>query len=853
MDTICKGIDDVKVAKDANVSYYVGCVSFCAGEGFMPYTPTQELSVDDEADLIVAGETTATHYTLNITNYGECYVRVCPVALLTGTCAEWAGDVYYTYVPNDVQNLHFTTDNTGTYYEMAWDKCDDADDYHIQVLYNDIVIRELYQTETKYTYTYENSIEDGGPYRLTTFRVKGRNIVGESFNWAEITGGNEAPPVILDVELYPVSGGCVITFTKPDDTDYKGIVVALDTYPEFVPHPSNFVFDGDTNTIMISFDGNHEPLDPDTIYYVRVAGYDAFGKTDLNWCDPKILRVGVAEITSAEILRKIRESLTEPGMKVEAGDLIFDANRLAIRIPGQEEPIYPFAYYNDPDNGALIALSGEILLNGNVSIDKLTTGYLREDVQMRIGGGRVVINGNGSIVVYDEVENVTNRNFLIITDAHISTFKYRNGEYHEYKHLSRVEYGECQSGSLVKLPGYWDSKPKVVVSPKVAQVYDANYYDHSQTLVVTVDELYELPLNSGEWWLRATCKLLLSDDVVYHEVNWYEKTDGSSVVAPKQKVSPNSDVSISYDTLGRHNSHSNVFFTQTGTIRLKASSTGDDGDWHTITEKGFSLRTISDRYAEPLTATLPPWAEWLTIEVEYEDGDDTFEVGEAITDIRTVVVEAPDIYFQYEYDYNGGTHYDHAYFDAIDFLPNERIIDVRATATYTRPSVCEDTEWHLDTTHSNVDYYRWKTSILSNAVVGFISTGYFEDQFINSTGMVEEPVVMEWAPLHSESRFNDVVVIRQSGDFCVCKEFKEYDGDTYTGNIHWYNASGKLSDIRANVVLEQTITSDEYISRDLSFIGFTEIKHSDEIREESTEPRIYLQVDGTVNYIAIGD
>lgn len=75
---------------------------------------------------------------------------------------------------------------------------------------------------------------------------------------------------------YQVAGSSIyLGFTQPDDPDYRGVII-LRSKSSGIPLNAQPLYDGNANPLTI-------PGDPDTTYYFRMAAYDAFGKTDLNW------------------------------------------------------------------------------------------------------------------------------------------------------------------------------------------------------------------------------------------------------------------------------------------------------------------------------------------------------------------------------------------------------------------------------------------------------------------------------------------------------------------------------------------------------------------------------------------
>lgn len=124
--------------------------------------------------------------------------------------------------------------------------------------------------------------------------------------------------------------------------------------------------------------------------------------------------------------------------------------------------------------------------------------------------GNVVLAGAGAITVYNGAPSVPNRDFVALTAGTISFQRYRDGQYREYKSLKRVEAGSAPSGQTVTLPGYWDTQPKVTVSPQSLMSYLATYGAQDQTWACRADNLREDPAASGIWKFDAVAELQLS-------------------------------------------------------------------------------------------------------------------------------------------------------------------------------------------------------------------------------------------------------------------------------------------------------------------------------------------------------
>jgi len=101
---------------------------------------------------------------------------------------------------------------------------------------------------------------------------------------------------VPDLIIPNVTGGLqsiFITFVKPSDADYRGVIVWQSTDINFDPTITIPVYDGPNNNINLT--GVQFAT-----YYIRVAGYDAFNKSNLNISPPiQIIVDGIHQDTTS--------------------------------------------------------------------------------------------------------------------------------------------------------------------------------------------------------------------------------------------------------------------------------------------------------------------------------------------------------------------------------------------------------------------------------------------------------------------------------------------------------------------------------------------------------------------------
>ncbi len=136
-----------------------------------------------------------------------------------------------------------------------------------------VLLRTEYVTDENYIYTYEHNAEDHGgtAAREFSFKVWQRGKYGQlSAVPSSLTVSNPVPalPAVTVLE-----GTDTVTFTyaEPDDLDWAGIKIWMDTASGFTPGAANLVYDGVDTAATVN------GIVPNTAYYFRYAVKDQFG------------------------------------------------------------------------------------------------------------------------------------------------------------------------------------------------------------------------------------------------------------------------------------------------------------------------------------------------------------------------------------------------------------------------------------------------------------------------------------------------------------------------------------------------------------------------------------------------
>lgn len=107
----------------------------------------------------------------------------------------------------------------------------------------------------------------------------------------------------------------------------------------------------------------------------------------------------------------------------------------------------------------------------------------------QMGSGAVLIDSEAAVLQLKDPNNLTSGDYIRMELGDITTYKYINGAYRPMKSLRRIETGVASNGVTTALPGYWPSLPKIIVSPRTLQSYNAGAAAQSQQLVIYPDNI----------------------------------------------------------------------------------------------------------------------------------------------------------------------------------------------------------------------------------------------------------------------------------------------------------------------------------------------------------------------------
>lgn len=398
-----------------------------------------------------------------IVSPGLVYLRVAGVrGVDIGPYLEWTGNlVDFMPPPAPPTNLSLEQPFVGRSCMVAWAAAARSDMHRVEVWAEGNKKRTIDVTATRYQYSEEDATADGGPWRTVTFRVYGIGN-GVSAEYAELEVSNPQVAVLDGVGFIAGYKQIISTYYLPADTDFAGVIVSMSLTDGFTPSVSDYTYDGPDNLFVLQSDPQAQPFTSGQVWYIRIAGYDKFGKDDLNWSSQHEITIidADANLTPEQILERLNSSFVQ---------------------------------------------------------------------------GNVIINGSGAIIAYNGASSIPNRDFVLLDAGKLTYQRYRDGLYREYMGLKRVEQGEAESGETVVIDGWWDSQPKIVVSPNFIKSYETTASGQSQAWAVRADNLQETSPGSKRWQFEAVAELT------------YFLSSGTTVINQQLSGSSNDQYSSEYN------------------------------------------------------------------------------------------------------------------------------------------------------------------------------------------------------------------------------------------------------------------------------------------------------------------
>jgi len=244
----------------------------------------------------------------------------------------------------------------------------------------------------------------------------------------------------------------------------------------------------------------------------------------------------------------------------------------------------------------LAALQAE----GYASTDDITPAFVLDRVNAAFTLGNIALNSNGYLIAYAGAASIPNRDFVLMDAGQLVYKRWRDGAYQTYMGLKRCEFGVAESGETVYIDGWWESKPKLIISPFGLQTYDADKDTQSQAWVCAVENFREEPAGSGQYAFVAVAELT------------YKESAGVEVKNNTNTASANSWTSAEYDLV-----------TNTTLLTVNVSSLSIRGNGTSTYGYYFRQVVATVQLWNPLTST------WV------DSGSKTLAIGSTTSTVKT--------------------------------------------------------------------------------------------------------------------------------------------------------------------------------------------------------------------------
>ncbi|NUF22725.1 hypothetical protein HUN23_08100 [Acinetobacter oleivorans] len=174
-----------------------------------------------------------------------------------------------------VKGLSLQSPFIGTSFKVQWQVATGATGYRVQVWSDAVKIREVDTTNTDFSYSIEEAMQDGIG-RSYTVRVASKN--GEQISsFAELSITNPVPPFLTNIYTSATNDSITVSWIPSEVPDLKDYAIWLNSTPNFDPTTTNPTWTGTELTKTI------KDLLPTTPYYIRVAARDVWKNTDWNY------------------------------------------------------------------------------------------------------------------------------------------------------------------------------------------------------------------------------------------------------------------------------------------------------------------------------------------------------------------------------------------------------------------------------------------------------------------------------------------------------------------------------------------------------------------------------------------
>ncbi len=199
------------------------------------------------------------------------------------------------------------------------------------------------------------------------------------------------------------------------------------------------------------------------------------------------------------------------------------------------------------------AITAEQIVAGAITADKMAVVELAALAAnlgtvtaglMQSPDGTFIVDLNNKQILITGPNGQASDDYTVIQNGVIESYKWAGGTHLLNKALSLIESGTAENNTVVQIPGYFETEPKIIVSPKSIQVYDSTNPGQDQVLECGAESITEY--SPGRWEFTAKASLVFGGSAGTASPNWANgDTSLSSINSPTYTLPASStDVTV---------------------------------------------------------------------------------------------------------------------------------------------------------------------------------------------------------------------------------------------------------------------------------------------------------------------
>jgi len=272
-------------------------------------------------------------------------------------------------------------------------------------------------------------------------------------------------------------------------------------------------------------------------------------------------------------------------------------------------------------------MSGDRIAANSLDADRIKAGTLMAGswIKVQAPGASygTTIHADG----YIETEGALDKTRM--TDGNVITYRKVGGVDYQYQSLSRVETGVAVNDTVVTIPGYFPTQPKVLVSPAALTLYKTSYSNQDQLVRCEVLNLQETSAGSMQWQFTPRAQLELAANTgmtVLNATYGPISTDDPYVSAAQTTVANCISIMVNISLLSVRGNGASQYYQRKVSWRVGYRTSGSAEAYTYTTAQVKAIGEItSGTVTDNKEVTFPSAGTWQFI-VEYTASDVTPQV-----------------------------------------------------------------------------------------------------------------------------------------------------------------------------------------------------------------------------------